>query len=283
MASGDFQLNIQTIYTERPSAPVEGRASAIVLGLVTTLVGLAWLYLTWFPMYRWVEQKVAFGMINIPSTIMNRHAADTGQPTNPFAGLMGPPPRPVDKSGKPVNFPKAAEQRKAAEAMNAEIQRATRVLQHCMGWWLGIASLAGFLLVVGGVAGGFYGSGVKRGAGLVLLACVLVGVAVGWYGWHRYQFWQMIMPRWLVPTLLGLAITAAGALGAMINTRARFLLRLSAVMVILSAAASVAAIYVAVRWAEMPAESVNRGLYSRIFGVQSAYGWLLLIVSFWRR
>jgi len=72
---------------------------------------------------------------------------------------------------------------------------------------------------------------------------------------------------------------ALAAIVGMTGRRAGLtMLRQAAYLMILSTIVSVAGIYVAIRWGGMPPDA-DLPLYLKIFGVQSAYAWFLLIAT----
>jgi hypothetical protein len=85
------------------------------------------------------------------------------------------------------------------------------------------------------------------------------------------------MPGWVKPLALCLVVLLAGALGALFNRRCVGLTRTGGVLIICSALVSVAAVWSAVRWGQMPDDQADLKLYAQVFGVQSAYGWITLL------
>jgi hypothetical protein len=232
----------------------------------------------------WIQQRLFLGEMNIPSAVMNRAAAAEGKPVNPFGALMPQAaPRPgKSASGKPASAAAPAGQFANIPAeLRPQVQRAMLILGICAFGWMGLTSFAGLTLTAAGTSG-LLTVRRSRWPWAITVLSVAGIVAVIWHVWARYQWAQSITPNWVKPVLCVLAALVAGAIGSVMHRRARGLLCFSGVMVVLSAIGSVAAIWAAVRWAEMPPESINRALYLRVFAIQSAYGWVLLLAALLR-
>jgi hypothetical protein len=246
-----------------------------VLGFVNVLVAVVWLYVAWQPMYGWIQMRLALGEINIAT------GGKQGDLTT-FAKIMGP-------NG---NAAPGAQQQNGAASGNEADQAATKeqqekraaadlargVLVGAAFGWLGLTTLAGVWLLVAGVASlTNFAAGARRlGLAVLPLSVIAIGV-LAWYVWDKYEWYETLMPDWVKPSMLVLLAIAAAAFGAIVNRHGLKLQRWGAILVIFSAAFSVLAIWAAIRWGQMPDDGVNLALYGKVFAVQSAYGWLLLL------
>ncbi|GJM26136.1 MAG: hypothetical protein DHS20C16_25510 [Phycisphaerae bacterium] len=269
------QFVINTIYVAgdddvRPS----GRLRAVAV--ITVLVSFAWLFVTWGPMYRWTQKTLMFGELNIVSGMMK---VNDSEPT---------PAKSKTKSRKKESREERAERRAETRRMQAEKkERASQrakdakdaqvVLAATAYGWLIVSTLAGFGLTIAGCAG-LSSRGVLRRLGMVLLPVSIIAcAAIGWYVWKKYSWYETLLPEWVKPLSIGLGMAAFGSIGFMLNRHGRGMHSLAGLGVIVSALLSMAAIWIAVRWGQMPSDPVNAMLYTKIFVVQSAYGWLLLL------
>ncbi|HNO79298.1 MAG TPA: cell envelope integrity protein TolA [Phycisphaerae bacterium] len=277
------QFVINTIYVAgdddvRPSRGLRGVA------LVTLLVSFAWLYVTWAPMYRWTQKSLMFGELHIASSMMNLQPIEPIQSTTEEKG-DDKPKKPMSRAErKKMNAEKRAKIRKAqaerkarAEERRQAAKNAQVVLAAAAGGWLAVATLTGFLLTIAGCSG-LSSKGRLRHIGVYLLPISVIACGIiGWYVQKKYSWYETLLPPWVKPVTIGLGMAAFGSIGFMLNRHGRGMHSLAALGVIVSALLSMAAIWVTVRWGQMPSEHVNAALYTKIFVVQSAYGWLLLL------
>ena len=255
-----------------------------VLGFINILVAAAWLYVAWQPMYNWIQRTLAFGEINIATTAMN-DGAEAGQKgdLNTLARIMNPNANQKNAGDekKASNAESNEEDNAAAEASREEKAAAANVARVVLAGsalgWLGLSTLVGAWLLVAGVASltNFAANARRFGSIVLPLSLIAIGVVV-WYVWDQYHWYETLLPGWVKPTMLALLGIAAAGIGAIVNRHGLKLQRWGALLVVFSAIFSVVAIWAAVRWGQMPSEGVNVQLYAKVFGVQSAYGWLLL-------
>ncbi len=251
-----------------------GRLRAVAV--LTLLVSFAWLYVTWEPMYRWTQKTLMFGELHIASGMMGL------QKPAPIPDAYKPP-----KDRKETRAEKAkrraelkrlhADRKQQATDRRLAAQKAQVVLAAGAYGWLAVASLAGFFLTIAGCSG-LSSKGWLRRIGMYLMPLsVVVCGAIGWYIQKKYSWYETLLPGWVKPCGIGLGMAAFGSIGFMLNRHGRGVHQMAAIGVIVAAALSVAAVWIAVRWGQMPSDQITVALYTKIFVVQSAYGWLLLL------
>jgi hypothetical protein len=271
------QFVINTIYVAgdddvRPSGGL--RAVAVI----TVLVSFAWLYVTWGPMYRWTQKTLMFGELNIVSGMMNvkKPEPDSAKPKTDAKAQKA-------KSREERAERRSEMRREQAERKERASQRAQRakdaqvVLAAAAYGWLIVSTLAGFGLTIAGCSGLSSNGGLRRVGMLLMPVSIIACSVIGWYVWKKYSWYETLLPDWVKPWSIGLGMLAFGSIGFMLNRHGRGVHSLAGLGVIASALLSLAAIWVAVRWGQMPSEQVNAALYAMVFFVQSAYGWLLML------
>lgn len=282
MDSGQ-QFVINTIYVAgdddvRPSGLLRA------IALITVLVSFAWLYLTWGPMYRWTQKTLMFGELHIATSMTNLQIPEpTPAPDKPNNAVKSEKPKTREERAKMRAENRAKRRREQAERkeLMAQRQQAARdaqvVLAAAAGGWLVVATLAGFFLTIAGCSGLSSKGWLRRVSKYVLPASIIACGVIGWYVQKKYSWYETLLPPWVKPVTIGVGLVAFGSIGFMLNRHGRGMHSLAGLGVIISALLSMAAIWIAVRWGQMPAEQVNAMLYTKIFVVQSAYGWLLLL------
>ena len=224
------------------------------LGVLTFVVALGWLYITWVPMYKWVHQKMVIGELNLAATLSNQNAeAAQDGGLSILSGIVNPDSANVSpKTSKPK---KGLKSRKAiAKESQEKTERqekakvAAGVIAGLAVTWLGSASFVGMWLAMASAAAVCSGlSSIRRFGGLLMVASLLAIVGLAWYVWHEYEWYETIIPSWVKPSMLGLAIVCAASIGAMLNRRGLWLYRTGGVLVILSALVSVGTILAAIK------------------------------------
>lgn len=285
------QFVINTIYVAgdddvRPG----GRLRA--LAVVTILVSLVWLYLTWGSLYQWSQRTLMFGELNIVGGMMglnpvppgstNARQDDAKSKSKSKAKTIKSKPK--KKKTRAEVRERAAEKKrvmaKKKEAANLRRQQAKEahvVLAATAYGWLALLSLTAFALSSAGCAG-LSSKGLLRKIGArVLPISVVASAVIVWYVWKKYEWYETLLPNWVRPTLVGLGFAAAGSIGFMLNRHGRGMHQSVGVVVIVSALLSMACVYTAVRWGQMPADQIDAVFYAKVFLVQSAYGWLILL------
>lgn len=276
-----YQIQVKTIYRAAGDRAATSELRLRVLGSLTLTIGVVWLYVAWNPIKAWIEPKVMIGEAvmatgNMPAAqtgegaqslqalgqILNQ-AAKTPQPTS--GKRERPKSTPAPKPTPPPSPPPSA-------------RRVQGSLAGLALSWLGAATFVALWLVMAGVAGLSGGwSGVRRGGAVLLPLSLIALAALVWYVQRKYEWYETILPVWVRPGLFGLAILLAGSIGALASRYGWGAQRIGGYLVIGSAVFSAAVIWSAVRWGQMPAGHVDAALYAKVFGVQSAYGWLLLL------
>ena len=274
--SDTHDIEVHTVYAVKEVAPPAG-VRLQILGLITFVVALAWLYTTWQPMFYWIQKTLAFGEINVDMGSTKGGAKGNG--FGAFAGVVNTAKGQAGSSGRAASrvAPAKGEAATSAAKARADKQHAKMALRLGAGGWLGTATIVGLWLAMSGVAGWSPARRLRRVGWVLLPLSLLVAVALAWHVWRVYEWYFSILPEWVMPVMLGLCITSAASVGALLNRRGVGLLRAGGYLVILSAVVSMASIWSAVHWGQMPAEQVGAALYAKIFGVQSGYGWVLLL------
>ncbi len=271
------QFVINTIYVggDDDVKPSGGLRTVAVL---TVLASFAWLFITWGPMYRWTQKTLMFGELHIASGMMNLNKSDPVSSIPSTGTKNRKDETPEERTERRSEMRRArAEKKELANQRVKEARDAQVVLAATAYGWLIVSSLAGFGLTIAGFAGLSSKGGLRKIGMLLLPVSIIACAAIGWYVWKKYSWYETLLPEWVKPWSVGLGVAAFGSIGFMLNRHGRGVHLLAALGVITSALLSMAAIWVAVRWGQMPAEAVNAALYTKIFAVQSAYGWLLLL------
>ena len=274
-------FEVETVFSAEEASVSGGRLR--VLGFLTLLVGAGWLYATWGPMYRWINRTVAIGGLSVAMGALDS-GADVEQTAeddlNTVMGVLTG--RPAEAAGAEPSAPESAPPDKPTTATLdpetlGKAQLAMSFLPVAGYAWLGLATFTGLWLMMGALAAVAPG-GRARTVGKLVLAVVVVAMAgLFAYARHEWDWVESVMPSWVKPALGGLLVLLACSLGASLNRRRVWLHRAGGVLIILSALGSVAAIWGAVRWGQMPDENVDLLLYAKVFGLQSAYGWVTLV------
>lgn len=254
------------------------------LAVVTLIVSLAWLYVTWVPMYQWSQKALMFGELNIASGMMNAHKSPPAQKTSK-ANVKRSDSKASKKgaSRKKARAKKAEARRIQEERLEAAKQRRDKaksaqvVLAATAYGWLAVLSLAAFVLATASCAG-LSSKRLPRTIGRYLLpVSIVICGAIVWYVWKKYEWYETLLPNWVRPTIVGLGVAVFGSIGFLLNRHGRRMHQLAGVTVVASALLSVAALWIAVHWGQMPSDQINTTLYAKVFLVQSAYGWFLLL------
>ncbi len=254
------------------------------LGVLTFVAALGWLYITWVPMYKWVHQKMVIGELNLAATLSNQNAeAAQNGGLSILSGIVNPDSANVSpRTNKPKKGSKTSEaiakesQEKTERQEKAKV--AAGVIAGLAVTWLGSASFVGMWLAMSSAAAVCSGlSSIRKFGGLLIVASLLAIIGLAWYVWQEYEWYETIIPGWVKPSMLGLAIVCAASIGTLLNRRGLWLYRTGGVLVILSALVSIGTILAAIKWGQMPADQIENTLYIKVFAVQSAYGWIILL------
>jgi hypothetical protein len=228
-----------------------------IFAVLTVFAGVTWLYVTWKPVWKWIENELMLSEI--------------------LLGAVGT--QPLTPAGAETKPPAGSAQQQAAARAAATRQAQQRLGSIAIGW-LGWTSLVGLWLVMCG------GAGLFRNRVFALLGMVLTPMLLGlivWLAYHvqvEYAWLESLLPAWVRPTFAALGLALALSVGFILQTWRLGLLRTGGILVILSAALTVAGLWAALRWGGLPAEAFDTRFYVKTFALQSAYGWILLIGAF---
>lgn len=262
----DFSnLQIRTVYSAkegeaRPPSTSSGLRRQ-VLALLTFLIGLAWLYGTWVPAYNWINPRFMVGQL-----MLGAFGAQVNVP-------LAAPSAEGDAEAAPTPKPKP----RSTNEREADTMQAQRRLAAITGGWLALSTLVGLWLIMSGSAA------LLTSRSLALFGMMLTPITIGLIVWiafyvkREYAWYESLLPRWVYPTLGSLGVLAALAAGWVLQSWRIGLLRFGGVLVILSAGATVAGLWAALRYSGLPAEAFTTAFYVKAFAVQSAYGWVLLV------
>jgi len=251
------ELQIHTVFSAEQEQTLPAASPRLrVLAVLTLVVGLCWLYVTWRPVWKWIEHELMVGELMLTT--------------------MGSQPRGVlPGATKPESHA-----RPKAES-NAQKRKATQNAQQRLGGisagWLGLTTLMGLWLTMAGTAGLAGGRRARRLGWLLAPIVLALGVWMIYHVQVEYAWLESILPRWVRPALVVLGVALAVAVGCILERRRVGLLRLSGMLVVLSACATLVALWAALRWGGLPSEGLDRTLYVKAFALQSAYGWVLLL------
>ena len=268
--TGIPDIQVHTVFSATQQLPGHRQPRLRILGLLTFLIALAWLYGTWVPMYKWVQQSLVMGELHILARLSNENAdqAEHGD-LNTLKNIMHPPPR--------------AKETPEEETARLQREEKAKIAQHTLAatavCWLAITSLVGLWLAISGSAAVMSGN-IARTVGFVLTpASIAFAAGIFLYVRREYHWYETVLPHWVIPTMVACGVMFAAGLGAGLNRHARWLCRSSGVLIILASVCSMAAIWIAIRWGQMPANQVTYVSYIQIFAIQSAYGWLMLLAT----
>lgn len=268
------KLQIRTVYSERDIPASDGPSGRLIaIALLTIAVSAAWLYVTWKPVWGWIEHEVMIGEVIL--TTMGPQA----QPLSSSDDETDEKDKKVENDDVVVKADKATRAEKAAKRreLAAQQKQAQARLVATTAGWLGFATFTGLWLTMAGAAGLLRGSRVRFvGWLLAVLILVCTGVLV-WYVNREYGWLESILPKWVRPAIAGLGFSFALMLGAALNRRGIGLLRIGGVLVVLSAVLSVGALWATLRWGGIPSDKLATMNYAKVFAIQSAYGWVLLL------
>ncbi len=268
--AGTYELQIQTVYSEDDAvASQPGTWRLRLVAVLTLAVSIGWLYIAWGPVAKRVlnEATLAGAMLqaggSMPGLLPQTATSET-----------------PDEDGAAEDAQLTPEQRHQAwRAQQAETQRAQITLVSLASAWIGVTTLIGLWLAMAGTAGLRAGRWAKW---LGLLIAPLALLAVGAVAWHvqkEYAWLESLMPNWVLPVLVGLGVVFGASVGAMLQRRGARMLRWGGGLVVLSAIFSVGVIWAAQHWGNLPADPMAGLSYVKVFAVQSAYGWFLLLAT----
>jgi hypothetical protein len=288
--SETHHIEVKTIYAAADAAKAGLRLR--VLGALTLLAGLAWLYVVWWPVLDRVQMPLMFGQLNIameaaPASPQGEKGqldlaafnqilqgpVGNGSAEDPAAGQGGA----VDTNAAAGESAESVGESEVPGDGTTSLMFAGGVLVFAALAWLGAPTLVGVWLVMAG-SSTLGSTRSARTFGKVLGTAAIVGLAgLTWIVWREYQWYESILPGWVKPSMLGVGTAAGVGIGAMLNRRGAWLLRAGGWLVVASACVSVVALWASVRWGRMPGEGIDLEVYLKLFAVQSAYGWLLLL------
>lgn len=233
----------------------------LVLGALNLIVAAGAYYGTWWLADPELRVRV---IMHVPLPGVDRDAT---------AGFLVPTQRPGGAAGNPnaVSGPPLA-----ASDRNAQTDRAAFFVGTIVGWEL-LATVAAFGLAAS--AGALLGRGGSRAlhVGAWFLALVMIA-ALAWPIGGQWAKYQRITPDVIRYGVGGLAVLAVLG-GIMLKRRTVGLTYVAAILLILSAAGSAAALYICVQYdafepAELPLPVLP--LLCLVFVIQSLWGWILL-------
>lgn len=299
-------IQVQTIYTAK-HAPANVSSRLKIWGVVSLLVAGAWLYVVWWPVWDWAQAPLMIGTIGalpgMPASQPSPPVSDGQAGLNELSALLGsdpiaPPADGSDESGEAATKDNATADQNAATADDTDKSNSTRpnessgkpnganastagptgaqaALVTGLIAWIVAPALLGLWIAMAGAAS-LGGSVVVRRMGVVLALLALIAAgAAAWHIQKTTEWYESILPMWTKPVLVSLGGLCAVGIGLAMNRKALFLQRSGAVMVILSAGLTVAAFWAASRWG--PSAEPTPLFYARVFGQQSAFGWITLI------
>lgn len=285
--SETHHIEVKTVYAAADAGNASVRIR--VLGALTLVVGLAWLYAVWWPVLERVQTPLMIGQLNI--MMQAAPQGPSGQRDleafNPLlqgpTGDSGARDSATDEngaidaeteSGAPHKMPSPA----TVPGDGAQdLIFAGAVLTFAALSWLGAPTLVGVWLVMAG-ASTLGSTRSTRTFGKLLGFVTMVGLAgLTWYVWREYEWYESILPDWVKPAMLSLAAVSGLGIGAMLNRRCAWMLRAGGWVVVISACVTVLALWASVRWGQMPGEGIDWRVYAKVFAAQSGYGWFLLL------
>lgn len=297
MSDTTSTIQVQTIYTaEQATAGASSRL--VIWGVISLIAACAWLYVVWWPVWDWAQAPLMVGTIGAMPAMgappANPAVSEGQAGLNDLSQLLGSDPiaPPVEgqndsrqaksndqpaaqdgTAGPDVGKPGGNQNKQDPKTSSTTGARAALVTG--LVAWIIAPTFLGLWIAMAGAAS-LGGSVFVRRMGLVLapLALIALGTAT-WYIWETTEWYESILPVWTKPVLVSLAGLFAVGIGLALNRKALFLQRFGAVMVILSAGLTVAAFWAASRWG--PSAEPTTLFYVRVFGQQSAFGWITLI------
>lgn len=284
--SETHHIEVKTVYAAADAAKAGARLR--VLGALTLLAGLAWLYVVWWPVLGRVQTPLMMGQLNIAMQAAPASQASSAGPRglDAFNQMMQAPVGVDDAAESPKDGADAVDaggdedpdtQSGVTGGVTSDMVFAGGVLAFAALSWLGAPTLVGVWLVMAG-ASTLGSTRSVRTFGKLLGFLSIVGLAgLTWYVWREYEWYESILPNWVKPAMLGVAAVAGLGMGAMLNRRGAWLLRSGGWLVVASACVSTLALWASVRWGQMPGGGIDWQVYAKLFAAQSGYGWFLLV------
>jgi hypothetical protein len=141
--------------------------------------------------------------------------------------------------------------------------------------WLTLATMAACALALaGGAAWGRSGGALWRTAGLLLAVVVVAGLA--WFGYSVWTEYGTVYPPGALDLGMGGLVLLAALVGMAIGRGARGLTRLAGIMLIISAAGSVAGLYSGRLCGAVESQYASFSFMAVVFVIHSVWGWVLL-------
>lgn len=301
MSDTSSNIQVQTIYSAE-HAPAGAGSRLRIWGVVSLFVAGAWLYVVWWPVWNWAQAPLMIGSLGAMPAMSSSSASSSTTPSMPegqaglndLSVLLGSDPiapaadgangakeaTPQNKSAAAddatgTNVDKSSGKRVEPRDSSFAITGAQAALATGLIAWIIAPAFLGLWIAMAGAAS-LGGSKKVRRMGLILSLLALIAAgAVAWHIENTTMWLETILPVWTKPLYVSLAGLFAVGIGLALNRRALFLQRSGAVMVILSAGLTVAAFWAASRWG--PSSEPSPLYYARVFGQQSAFGWITLI------
>jgi hypothetical protein len=274
MMSPPGELQVSVIYDGSRPRGVRGRLSPgtgrdprarwFLVGLMNVVAAGGLYYGAWWR----IDAEVIYPRLILRTPL-------PGVELEQFANLFGPPTEPGAR-GPAVR----ASSDQASRDARQEAQEAGVLLWATAYGWLAVTTIACWILATsaGSLLGRGLGRGVHRASGWlagVAVAGLLVAAGVIW------SRQEMGFPPDTLRVGVGGLILTGLLFGVSIGRGVRGLLRAASLVLVLSSVATVAALVIGARVDAVDAEQVTPLFLAGVFAAQSAWGWVLLPIS-WR-
>lgn len=254
------------------------KAGLRILGILAIAVATVWLYSLWryadpfvrerhlmsLPIAFFFDAGALFGAA--PSKLANPAPPEGTKPIGPQKSEPESPPR---RSGDATE----------RAAMAQRVANYSTKLMALRFGWEGLTTLTGLWLVMGGAAaafGAYRSTGLRALTGLCAMLVLAGTVVYTLQTWRRFDWgWEFHHIHQLVILLGGFCLF----LGASLSRGGRRSIRSAAWMLILATAGTLAAVYWGDRLSAFEPGFVTGALYGQIFVAQSAFAWIILLVT----
>ena len=270
-----------------PRAPRVRAASAslgvVVLGLFNWVAAAAFCYATWWPIEEYIVVNSAMRTPFQSDLDLDAAAAamfgTIAMPGGKARPLLVPPLRdgqPAQSDTTPAKKDAFAKPEPPRPVSRFDVRTSQLVIGVTATGWLVLATAACCALAAAGGAG--WGS--AGGKTVRVLGMILALAAAALLVWKGYELWTQvgkdISPARLRPIATVLAGLAA-ATGLALGRNVRELSRLASILIILSAAGSVAGLYLGHMAGVIEAGQATALFMAIVFVAHSLWGWFLLV------